>query len=220
MLRPGNVAAMCRVAIFQSGCNRAYQASLRDACQSRCRDPWALLLTHISTALSLAFLFGRRWRRNPSFYPNGIAGNQPGVARNAPPWVRRPKELLVTLKRVAAVTEDFGQGLPRRPRVSLRLTQPISGLMSANDALPRVARRALPWAERLHPFRITHGRILTLLVQPQPRGKDVGNDKRLQPHGYLQETAPRSSFKTSKLQGGGAFQPDTTRTSFPSRRDA
>ena len=108
-------------------------------------------------------------------------GNQPGVARNAPPWVRRPKELLVTLKRVAAVTEDFGQGLPRRPRVSLRLTQPISGLMSANDALPRVARRALPWAERLHPFRITHGRIFTLLVQLQPRGKDVGNDKGFSP---------------------------------------
>ena len=104
-------------------------------------------------------------------------GNQPRVARNAPPWVRRPKELLVTLKRVAAVTEDFGQGLPRRPRVSLRLTQPISGLMSANDALPRVARRALPWAERLHPFRITRGRVFTLVVQLQHHCKDVGNDK-------------------------------------------
>jgi hypothetical protein len=72
-------------------------------------------------------------------------------------------------------------------------------LMSANDVLPRVARRALPWAERLHPFRITHGRICILLVQLQPRGKDVGNDKRLQPtnYGWIVAASRQRRLKTS-----------------------
>ncbi len=54
------------------------------------------------------------------------------------------------------VNEDFGQRLCHggRMRWFNVLMQPISGLMFANDVLPRVARHAQPWAECCDPVGI------------------------------------------------------------------